>query len=162
MPHRTNKDVVLDAWRAFASRDPVRIGSCFVETAEWIAPAGNATALALQIPSHMIGREAIVRFLCEDFPRLFVSDTSVAFKGIYADGDTVIVEETMKAVLPEGRRYENDYCFVFSLLDGQISNVREYMDTQRGARCIFGDEMSSRRSLGGDQQDTAVPVKPTG
>lgn len=86
----------------------------------------------------MVGREAIVRFIAEEFPKLFVSDVSVDFKGIYADGDTVIVEERMCATLSNGRRYDNDYCFFFTLSGDRISFVREYMDTQRGAKCIFG------------------------
>lgn len=139
MTNRTSKTVVTDAWRAFASRDPARISACFTEQAEWIAPVANATATALGITNHMVGRDAIVRFLCEDFPRLFVANVSVDFRGIYSEGNVVIVEETMKATLSNGRQYENEYCFVFSVLGEQISGVREYMDTQRGARCVFGD-----------------------
>ena len=28
-----------------------------------------------------------------------------------------------------GKRYDNDYCFVFRMQDGKIVEVREYMDT---------------------------------
>lgn len=138
MSDRSGKQVVQDAWRAFASRDPARIAAVFTEQAEWLAPEGNATALALGYTNHMIGRDAIVRFLTEEFPKLFVSDVSVEFLGIYADGETVIVRERMHATLANGRSYENDYCFFFTLSGERISLVLEYMDTQRGARCIFG------------------------
>jgi hypothetical protein len=74
----------------------------FTEDAEWLGPAGNATAVALAGPSHMIGRPAIAHFLAEDFARLFVRDASVTFT------------------------------------DGLIHRVREYMDTARGHRMIFG------------------------
>jgi hypothetical protein len=33
----------------------------------------------------------------------------------------------------------NDYCFVFELRDGLIHRVREYMDTARGHRMVFGE-----------------------
>ncbi|MFE4512920.1 nuclear transport factor 2 family protein [Kitasatospora sp. NPDC056783] len=135
-PH--SRDIVRNAWKAFASHDADRISAVFTEDAEWLAPAGNATAVALDCPSHMIGREAITRFLAEDFGRLFARDVDVAFHGFHADGDRVVVEETMTATLADGNHYANDYCLVFELRDGLIHRVREYMDTARGHRMVFG------------------------
>ncbi|HEX6243845.1 MAG TPA: hypothetical protein VFZ61_23180 [Polyangiales bacterium] len=43
----------------------------------------------------------------------------------------------MRAVLPDGAAYENDYCFVFELEGERIRRAREYMDTARGQRQIF-------------------------
>jgi uncharacterized protein len=87
----------------------------------------------------MVGRDRIVRFLVDEFPRLFVRDVRVDFSSVLCEGDTVIVEERMQAELANGRRYDNDYCFFF-VLDpaGRIRRVREYMDTRRGHECIFG------------------------
>ena len=31
--------------------------------------------------------------------------------------------------MPDGRQYDNNYCWVFRLQDGLIQDVREYMDT---------------------------------
>ncbi|MDT0306217.1 nuclear transport factor 2 family protein [Streptomyces sp. DSM 44917] len=133
-----SRTLVESAWRAFASHDAERIAAVFAEDAEWLAPAGNATAVALGAPSHMVGREAIVRFLAEDFRRLFARDVTVTFRGFHADGERVVVEETMTATLADGGQYANDYCFVFELRDGLIHRVREYMDTARAHRMIFG------------------------
>ncbi|MGW5722343.1 nuclear transport factor 2 family protein [Amycolatopsis sp. NPDC003865] len=132
-----NREIVQHAWREFASHDAGRIAAVFTEDAEWSAPPGNATAVALDGPSRLVGREAIVRFLAEDFPRFFVSDVTVTFHGFHADGDRVVVEETMTATLANGNHYANDYCFVFELRDGLIHRVREYMDTARGHRMVF-------------------------
>jgi uncharacterized protein len=122
----------------FASHDPKRISACFTEDAEWLAPQRNATALALDAPDHMIGVAAIVHFVAEKFPKLFVSDVTVDFRSSYCEGDTVIVELRIQAMLANGRTYDNDYCFIFELRDGLIARVREYMDTQKGRVCIFG------------------------
>ncbi|MGW0903397.1 nuclear transport factor 2 family protein [Streptomyces sp. NPDC002853] len=138
MPQQS-RIIIEDAWKAFASHDADRISAVFTEDAEWQAPPGNATALALKGPSHLVGREAIVQFLAEDFPRFFVRDVNVTFHGFYADGERVVVEETMTATLANGSHYANDYCFVFELRDGLIHRVREYMDTSRGHRMIFGE-----------------------
>ncbi|MER5299401.1 nuclear transport factor 2 family protein [Streptomyces lasiicapitis] len=138
-----SRTIVQNAWRAFASHDADRVAAVFTEDAEWLAPAGNATAVALEGPSHIVGRAAIVRFLSVDFSRLFVRDVTVTFHGFHADGERVIVEETMTATLADGRHYANDYCFVFELRDGLIHRVREYADTARGHRMIFGDALGA-------------------
>jgi ketosteroid isomerase-like protein len=52
----------------------------------------------------------------------------------------VIVEERMRATLAGGRLYENDYCFVFTVAGDRIREVREYMDTRKGWRMVFGEE----------------------
>lgn len=133
-----NLDVVTNAWRAFAGHDVAEIEPFFTEDAEWLAPPGNATAVALGGPSHLVGRKAIVGFIAVDFLRLFVKDVALDFHGMYASGDRVIVEETMTATLANGNAYANDYCFVFELRGGRIHRVREYMDTARAHRMVFG------------------------
>ena len=70
--------------------------------------------------------------------RLF-SEVDIAFRGVHADGAVVIVEERMRATLPGGKHYENDYCFVFTVGGGRIREVREYMDTRKGWRMVFGE-----------------------
>ena len=133
-----NKQRVMQAWKTFASRDAGHIAQTFTPDAQWLAPAHNGTAVALNAPSHMIGRDAIVRFLVNDFHRLFVADVTVDIRSLFADGDTVILEERMQATLADGGRYDNDYCFVFELRDGLIHRVREYMDTHRGRQMVLG------------------------
>lgn len=133
------KKAVMAAWRAFASRDPARIEACLAPDAEWLAPPANATAIALQYPHHMIGRESIVEFLVDRFPRLFVRDVRVDFGDVLCEGNKVVVRERMQAVLANGRPYANDYCFLFELESSyRIRRVREYMDTRAGHEMILG------------------------
>ncbi len=130
--------IVQNAWKTFGTYDPERIAGVFTEDAEWLAPPGNATAVALVGSGHLVGRQAIVRFLAEDFRKVFVSDVAIEFHGFHPAGDTVVVEETMTATLADGGRYHNDYCFVFVLRQDRIHRVREYMDTARGHRQLGG------------------------
>ena len=134
-----SRSIIQNAFQAFASYDPDWISAVLTEDAEWLSPPENATAVALEATNHMVGRKAIVRFFAEDFPRLFVRDVTVAFHGLQADGERATVEATMRAMLANGNHYINDYCFVFELRDGLIHRVREYVDTARGNRMIFGD-----------------------
>ncbi|GHI40644.1 nuclear transport factor 2 family protein [Streptomyces violascens] len=130
--------IVQDAFEAFASYDPDRISAVFTEDAEWLSPPGNATAVALDTTNHMVGRKAIVRFFAEEFPRLYVRDVALTFRGIHTDGERITVEATMAAILNNGNPYANDYCFVFELRNGLIHRAREYVDTAREHDMIFG------------------------
>ncbi|MER5389021.1 nuclear transport factor 2 family protein [Saccharopolyspora sp. NPDC002686] len=76
-----SRSIVEDAFQALASSDPDLISAVLAEDAEWLSPPGNATAVALGAPDHMVGRAAIVQFFAVDFPRLFARDLSVVFGG---------------------------------------------------------------------------------
>jgi ketosteroid isomerase-like protein len=58
---------------------------------------------------------------------------------IHGDGDVVVVEHSGRNALTDGRRYDNNYCWVFQFQDGLIREVREYMDTQLVTE-TFGSE----------------------
>ncbi|WP_330228446.1 nuclear transport factor 2 family protein [Nocardia sp. NBC_00508] len=132
MDAQISRELVLRAWREFATQDPDRIAAVFTLDAEWLAPPENPTARALDGTNHLIGRDRIVRFLTIEFPAVFVADRKVDFTAVTAEGTTVVVEERMRATLMNGNHYDNEYCFVFELSDdGLIHRVREYMDTRR-------------------------------
>ncbi len=44
----------------------------------------------------------------------------------------VFAEHRFSAVLANGRRCVNDYCFAYEVRDGQVRQIREYMDTRGG------------------------------
>ncbi|MGA7327867.1 MAG: nuclear transport factor 2 family protein [Rhodomicrobium sp.] len=129
-----NKRFVVEMWRAFSSLEPF-----LAEDAVWIAPPGNATAKFIGEAGGMIGRESIVQFVTEKFPRIFAREVKLDLKGVYADGDTVVIELTLSAILANNRPYQNDYCFVHTVKDSEVIEMREYMDTYNGHRMFFGD-----------------------
>jgi ketosteroid isomerase-like protein len=133
------KQIVINAWKAFATRDPAQIEAVFTPDAIWHAPPGNATGVALGYTQFDLTRDVIVRFLAHEFGTLFVADVQSTPRGLAVDGDVAVLETTFQARLANGRWYENDYCFVVHVKDGRIHRMREYMDTQRGFRCIFGE-----------------------
>lgn len=48
---------------------------------------------------------------------------------LVAEGELVVVEAHGRNITKAGEAYNNMYCFVFRLADGQIREVTEYMDT---------------------------------
>jgi ketosteroid isomerase-like protein len=136
------KQIVKNAWKAFATRDPAQIEAVFTPDAVWHAPPGNATGVALGYRDFDLTRDVIVRFLANELSTLFVADVQSTPRSLTAEGATAVLETTFQARLSNGRWYENDYCFVIEVKDGRIHRMREYMDTQRGFRCIFGESDS--------------------
>ena len=53
-----------------------------------------------------------------------------------ADGDHVVVEAKGDNVTREGVRYDNDYCLVFRLEGGRITEIREYCDSVLTERAL--------------------------
>jgi hypothetical protein len=155
MQTEESRALVTQAWAAFAGRDSRRIASFFEDDAEWIAPQANGTAVAFGGEAGFKGAETIAAFIADVMRRLFL-DVKIDFRGFYADGPIVIVEERMTANLPYGGRYENDYCFVFECRNGKIARVREYMDTLNGYRQLFrnGPPLACSEYL--DRTDIAV------
>lgn len=143
------KETVTALYAAYASGDPARITALLHEDVVWVAPAGNATQVALGLGSgddagapsgnNDLGRELIVQFMAHNFPRLF-SNVKNEFRSLVAEGPLVVAEHRLSATLPNGRSYVNDYCFFFEVRDGRVARIREYMDTRGGWAQVFGDE----------------------
>ncbi|MGI8433636.1 MAG: nuclear transport factor 2 family protein [Nocardioidaceae bacterium] len=88
------------------------------------------------------GKQSVVANLFGGAEETLSPSSSVEVHFIHADGDFVLVEHSGRNELPDGRRYDNNYCWVFRFKDELIHEVREYMDTQLVAE-TFGDEVSS-------------------
>jgi ketosteroid isomerase-like protein len=76
------------------------------------------------------GKQAVVDTLFAGATDTLDPSSSVEVLGIHADGDCVVVEHSGRNELPDGRRYDNNYCWVFRFQGELIQEVREYMDTQ--------------------------------
>jgi uncharacterized protein len=71
------------------------------------------------------------------------SASRVEVAHVHADGDSVVVEHTGYNVLPDGRNYNNQYCWVLRFQDDLIREVREYMDTQLVTETFGADESAA-------------------
>jgi uncharacterized protein len=149
----TPKETVIALYAAYASRDPARILNLLHEEAVWVAPAGNATQVALGLGSpddagaprgaNDLNRNEIVQFMAHNFARFFINPKN-EFLSMVAEGNVVITEHRLSASLPNGRSYLNDYCFAYEVSDGKVIRIREYV-AQVGA--AFGPVAARRREL---------------
>jgi ketosteroid isomerase-like protein len=146
------KETVLALYAAYATGDPDRIAALLHPDVVWVAPAGNATQVALGLGSadeagpprglNDLDRAAIVAFMANDYPRFF-AHVAFELRSMIAEGDLVLTEHRLSATLPNGRSYVNDYCFAYEVRDGRVTAIREYMDTRGGWFQVFGGEPSS-------------------
>ena len=72
-------------------------------------------------------------------PKQFVASMGrVEVTNIIADGDYVVVEQQAKDRMTKtGKPYNNTYCMVYKVVDGEVKQLTEYCDTAL-AKSIFG------------------------
>lgn len=132
--------IAMNFWQALRSRDADIIRAAVTADVEWIAPPRNATAVALGVTDHMVGPDEIIRFIVDDFRRMFSTGMKVDIISITANADRVVFEQQQSAVLTNGRRFELPYIFILETADGRVSQVREYMYTLTGYQLVFGND----------------------
>jgi uncharacterized protein len=123
-----NKKLIQEIFAAAGDPDSaVRDRSLFVaslaDDATWVVTGQYSW-------SHTFtGKQAILRDLHGHVRELLVDRTRTIARRFIADGDCVAVEAKGDNVTRTGVRYDNDYCLVFRLDDGQIKEIREYCDS---------------------------------
>ena len=76
------------------------------------------------------GKEAVVNELLSSVKETLKPPYQVIPHRFIADGDFVVVEHTGKNTTPEGKPYNNKYCWVCRFSGGKLCELREYMDTE--------------------------------
>jgi uncharacterized protein len=113
---------------AVQAGDTDAIRDCFAEDATWWLGG------ELPLSGTWRGRDAILGDFLGSIPRLYRPETiSLEITSLTAEGETVALEWTSRAVTVAGEEYENRCAGVFTVRSGRIVAVREYMDTQYAA-----------------------------
>ncbi|MEO7734755.1 MAG: nuclear transport factor 2 family protein [Kofleriaceae bacterium] len=76
------------------------------------------------------GKPAVLGELLGTVRVQLTSRVRLSVRRILADGDHVIVEATGQATAKTGQPYNNEYCFLYRLVDGKVAEITEYLDTQ--------------------------------
>jgi uncharacterized protein len=128
-----SREVVERYLAAVAAGDAEGVRASFADDATW--------ELGGELPISGVwrGRGPIVdEFLVTAMAYYEPGSVSIEVTGVVADGDRVVVEWTSRARTRAGRPYENRCIGVFTVRDGRIQGVREYMDTLYAQRTAFG------------------------
>jgi uncharacterized protein len=93
------------------------------------------------------GREAILRDLIRPLFNRFATTYKAKLKSLIAEGDCVVAEVDGDVFTKDGRRYNNNYCFVFKFRGDKITEIIEYADTDLEER-VLGPYKDALASLG--------------
>jgi uncharacterized protein len=75
------------------------------------------------------GQRTLLRDLYGHLGTLTTGPSKTIAHNIIADGDHVVVEARGEMTTKDGRPYNNEYCLVYRLQDGKITEIREYQDS---------------------------------
>jgi uncharacterized protein (TIGR02246 family) len=116
---------------AVEAGDVAAIEASFSPDATWIL-AGE-----LPVSGTWEGRDAIINeFLPTAMSKYEPGSVRLEITGMIAEGDNVALQWTSRARTLDGRDYENHCIGVFTVRDGKIRAVHEYMDTHYAYRAL--------------------------
>jgi hypothetical protein len=126
---------------AAESRDEPALRASFAEDATWWLRG------ELPISGTWRGRDTIIdEFLATAMSFYRPDSVSIEVTSLTAEGETVVAEWTSRARTTDGAPYENHCIGVFSVRDGEITSVREYMDTLYASQVAFGSARAVTRT----------------
>jgi uncharacterized protein len=139
------KSVLRRYVAAVQAGDPEAIREMFAEDATWTVRAGR-----LPISGTWTGRDAILaEFLAAAMAHYEPGSVSLEITGMIAEGDQVVLQWTSRARTRQGRPYENGCIGVFTLREGRIQAVREYMDTLYASEVAFTESVGAGVAISG-------------
>ncbi len=118
-----NKQVVLDFYEAGARGD---IDTCFGLLADDVTWTNIGST---KFSGTYVGKQALTEDLLGPLFGQLKAGIASKVERLTAEGDIVVAETTGTAETSDGRPYNNTYCQVMRIRDGQIAEVKEYMDT---------------------------------
>jgi len=133
MPTLTDSKQVIERYvAALVAGDEPAIRDSFADDATWWL-VGD-----LPISGTRNGRDGILdEFLATAMAYYEPGSVSLEVTGMLADGDQVTLDWTSRARTAAGEPYESFCIGVFTVRDGRIVAVREYMDTHYAHRVAF-------------------------
>jgi ketosteroid isomerase-like protein len=131
MDSESNKQIVLSAYAAAGSGDADGYFSRMADDVTLTFFGSHRLARTF------VGKEDIKQNFGPVVREVLEGGITLKVTNAVAEGDYVVVEAEGKARTRDGRDYNNSYCIVLRLRDGEISEIREYMDTELTKR-VFG------------------------
>ncbi len=118
-----NKQVVLDFYEAGARGD---MDACFALLADDVTWTNIGST---KFSGTYIGKQALAEDLLGPLFSQLKAGISSEIERLTAEGDCVVAQTSGTAETMNGTPYNNTYCQVIRIREGQIVDVKEYMDT---------------------------------
>ncbi|MEW9533922.1 nuclear transport factor 2 family protein [Microbispora sp. NPDC049125] len=128
----TSRAVVLRYMDALAAGDFTALRAFFGPESTWTL-AGD-----LPLSRTWTGPEEIFdEFVPAMIGRLVPESMEFEFEGLIGEGDQVLAEWNTRGLTRSGGRYDQHCLAVFTVRDGRIVAVREYLDTLHAQTVVF-------------------------
>jgi uncharacterized protein len=128
MSSSDTRALLEEYFTTLANRDHQRLHELLAEDVEWRMPTS--------IPDHLHrGREKVASELGSDTVKRFFAKGSyrLSVKDLIVDGEVAVARQHVDAVTKDGRPYQMDYCFIYTIRDGRIALIEEFLDTRLAA-----------------------------
>ncbi len=97
----------------------------FTDDVTWQVPRSNPHIT----PNPRVGHAAVMDLLHSGVGVYEAGSMVITLQPLIPDQSSVVAQFSMQARLANGSPYRNDYCMVFTLREGRICSVIEYLDT---------------------------------
>lgn len=128
----TAKAVVLDYMRTLETGDMETLRGFFHPAATWTLAGDLPLSRTWSGPDQIFDE-----FIPAMFTHFVAESVELEFEGVIAEGDRVFAEWNTRARTRSGHDYDQHCLAVFTVRDGRITAVREYVDTLHAHRAVF-------------------------
>ncbi|WP_030166613.1 nuclear transport factor 2 family protein [Spirillospora albida] len=122
MSAEANKKLLRGIFEEMARGNTRPMGDAMADDFRWVFP-GNWSWAGTWEPKKTV-LEGLLRPLMAQF-----AEYRSEAHHILAEGDRVIVQARADAVTHRGDRYDQNYCFIYRVAEGRLTEVIEYCDT---------------------------------
>ena len=134
MPQNDNKKLMEDIFAELAKGNTDPLFEAMAEDMQWIWMGSGPWSKTFK------GKTAVIGELWSAVKKTLVPPYKATALNFIAEGDYVVMEANGENVTPDGKKYNNKYCWVCRIADGKLHELREYMDTQLVTDTFLGDK----------------------
>jgi len=117
------KKLVMDVMAALANGDDRPFLDAMHNDMKWTWMGSGGLSRTFD------GKESVLHELWKSVKTDIAQPFRVTATLILAEGDYVVVEGVGNNKTPNGKEYNNQYCWVMKICGGKIVELKEYMDT---------------------------------
>jgi uncharacterized protein len=125
-----NRKLVESIFAELASNNTQPFVDALADDVRWTTPGTSVWSRTFT------SKRAVLDELLGPVRTQLVERVRLSVQRILADGDHVVVQAKGRATTKTGKAYNNDYCFLYRLADGKITEVTEYLDTELASAAL--------------------------
>lgn len=124
MTHQDNKAILAAIFAETARGNGRPFVDALADDVRWTIIGSTARSRTC------VGKPSVINDLLRPLGRQLGGASVVKASRFVAEGNDVVVQATGHNMTVSGTKYENSYCWVIRMRDGQMSELTEYADTQ--------------------------------